>query len=335
MNAGIKAVGYYLPEKLLDNDMIVDMIHTWSSEKIYNKTGIRCRHVAADDETSLDMGYKAAVRLIEDEKISVEDIDLLIFVTQLPDHLLPANACILHGMLGMGPDTAAFDISLGCSGFVYALSVAKSMIESETAHNALLITADTLCRYVNDKDRSLKTLIGDGASATLVSRTETGGIGSFVLGTEGAGKNSLIIPAGGEKMQRSQQTSAETADENGNVRSQNDLYMNGSEVFDFSLRVVPATVAELLERSAIKLDDIDLFVFHQANMFMLSTLKTVLGISDDRFYVNIENVGNTASSSIPIALSMAMAEGKLRKGMRVMIVGFGVGLSWGGTIIDF
>ena len=335
MKAGIKAIQYYLPEKILENEAIVSMINSWSSEKIFEKTGIHTRHVAADSETALDMGYKAARKLLEAGNVSAADIDLLIFVTQLPDHPMPANACILHGMLGMPAGTAAFDISLGCSGFVYALSVAKSMIESGIAHNALIITADTLCRYVNDRDRSLKTLIGDGASATLVSMCEKGGIGHFVLGTEGSGKEALIIPAGAERLPRSEQTAVEIKDENGNVRSQNNMYMNGSEVFSFSLRVVPQTVGQLLSKAKSELDDIDLFVFHQSNVFMLNTLKGMLGIRDNKFYINMEHVGNTASSSIPIALSLALEEGRIRTGIKVMIVGFGVGLSWGGTIIQF
>ena len=335
LKAAITAIATYLPKTLLTNDQLSGELGNWSSAQILDKTGIAVRHIAAPDECSSDMGVSAAGKLFESGACAPSDIDFLLFCTQSPDYYLPASACLIQHKLGLRTDCGALDFNQGCSGFVYGLAMAKSLIESSLVRNVLLITAETYSKFLNQRDRSVRTIFGDGAAATLIQSIEsnTDLIGPFVFGTDGRGANNLIVPAGGLRQPISKDTAIEHEDEGGNWRSAQDLYMNGPEIFNFTLQSVPKAVSILLQKIGYDIDQIDYFVFHQANKFMLERLRSKLRIAPEKFWLNMELVGNTVSSTIPIALNGAIQQNKIRPGDHVMLVGFGVGYSWAGAMI--
>jgi 3-oxoacyl-[acyl-carrier-protein] synthase-3 len=334
MHAAITAIDYSLPRKVLDNDQLAKEFTDWTAEKILAKTGIRERHIAADEECASDFAVEAANRLLDSGACNRNDIDYLLYCTQSPDYFLPTTACLLQHRLGLKLSCGATDFNLGCSGYVYGLGLAKGLVESGQARRLLFITADTYSRFIHPRDKSVRTLFGDGASATLISATESDfpAIGPFVYGTDGSGVNNLIVPTGGLRKAHVQ-GAALISDESGNTRTINNLYMNGAEIFNFTLRVVPDTVSKILAQAELKMEDIDLFVFHQANKFLLDHLQKKLKVPAERFWVAMDDVGNTVSCSIPIALKRALAAGRIRAGHRLMLVGFGVGYSWGATLI--
>ncbi|MCZ4300530.1 3-oxoacyl-ACP synthase III family protein [Microbacterium oxydans] len=332
MGARIAAVDYYLPETVLSNEDLSREFPEWSVEKISGKTGIDRRHIAGGDEFSSDLAISAARRLFAREGIDPQTIDYVILCTQSPDYYLPSTACIVQNALGIPTSAGATDITLGCSGYVYALGLAKGLIESGQASNVLVVTADTYTKFINPADKSVRTIFGDGAAATLVTADGLdSALTAFTYGTDGAGGKSLIVPNGGLRAGAALQPKADTATRE-LVESGYDLYMDGPDIFNFTLRVVPETVVEILAKAELEQDDIDLFVFHQANAFMLEHLRKKLKVSADRFFVSLAESGNTVSSTIPIALADAERQGKLVSGMRVMLLGFGVGLSWGGLV---
>jgi 3-oxoacyl-[acyl-carrier-protein] synthase-3 len=218
---------------------------------------------------------------------------------------------------------------------VYGLSLAKGLIAGGIARRVLLVTAETYSKHIHAMDKSVRTIFGDGAAASLIDAAEQDGLGQFVLGTDGAGYQTIIVPTGAMRQARSAETGKEETDDSGNIRARDNLFMDGPDVFNFTLDVVPETVSRVLEKNHMSTDDVDLFVFHQANLFMLNTLRKALGLPKEKFVVNMADIGNTVSSTIPIALARAEADGTLRRGMKVMLVGFGVGLSWGATIITW
>ncbi|MCE7480330.1 ketoacyl-ACP synthase III [Microbacterium profundi] len=332
MGARIAAVDYYLPERVLDNEELATEFPEWSVEKISAKTGIDRRHISAPDEFSSDLAIAAARKLFARDAIDPQTIDYVILCTQSPDYFLPSTSCIVQNALGVPTSAGATDITLGCSGYVYGLGLAKGLIESGQVSNVLLLTADTYTKFINPADKSVRTIFGDGASATLVTGDgDVDSITAITYGTDGAGGKSLIVPNGGLRAGAALQPNAEPI-----VReltpSGYDLYMDGPDIFNFTLRVVPRTVEEILTKAEMEREDIDLFVFHQANAFMLEHLRKKLKVPADRFFVSLAESGNTVSSTIPIALADAEGQGKLVKGMRVMLLGFGVGLSWGGLV---
>jgi 3-oxoacyl-[acyl-carrier-protein] synthase III len=334
MQAFLSAVEYVLPEHILDNDHLAKEFADWTADKILAKTGIRQRHIAAANEFASDIAVAAAAKLIASGACSRDEIDYLIYCTQSPDYYLPTTACLLQHRLGLPITCGALDFNLGCSGYIYGLGLAKGLIESGQASRILLLTADTYSKFIHPLDKSVRTLFGDGATATLIGSQEsdTPLIGPFVFGTDGSGANNLIVPAGGVRQPAVSEAALES-DENGNSRTVNNLYMNGPEIFNFTLRVVPDTVAMLLKRARLGMEDIDLFIFHQANKFMLDHLQRKLKIPAERFCVAMADTGNTVSSTIPIALKCALENGKIRSGQRLMLVGFGVGYSWGSTLV--
>ncbi len=333
MAIGIKAIEYVLPEGILTNEELVQLYGDWTAEKILSKTGIASRHVVSEGECASDLAEKAAQKLFESGVILPEDIDFILLATQSPDYQLPTTACILQDRLGIPQTAGALDFNLGCSAFIYGLAMAKSFINTKIAKNVLLITAETYTKHIHPLDKSARTIFGDAAAATLIN-DDGYAIGNFDLGTDGSGKDALIIPAGGAKLSRSEVT-AEEKEDNGSIRSQDNLYMDGTEVFSFTIRVVPQSVKNVLEKNNLTLDDIDLFVFHQANKFMLDFLRNKIKIPKEKFYVNMQDIGNTVSATIPIALKRAEEDGRLHKEDKVLLVGFGVGLSWGSTIITY
>jgi len=329
----INAISYYLPQGVLTNEMLNEQFPEWSVDKISGKTGIFQRHIAAEDEFSSDLAFEAATKLFREHHIDKEEIDFIILCTQSPDYFLPTTACILQDRLGLSKNCGAFDFNLGCSGYVYGLGIAKGLVETGQASKVLLITAETYSKFVGNKDKSNKTIFGDAAAASIISKEEKGfKICDFVYGTDGSGAGNLMVKEGGIRHRERNLTT--TTDDYGNERSEADLYMDGSAIFVFTLSNVPKLIRTVLKKHDLVLDDIDLFVFHQANKFMLEHLRKKIKIDKDRFYLYLENCGNTVSSTIPIALNEALREGKILSNQKIMLTGFGVGLSWAGTVLE-
>ena len=335
MNARILAIEFHLPEQVLTSAGLAAEFPGWTVDKIQSKTGIEERRIAGADEFASDLAVQAAEKIFA-AGTARDSIEALLYCTQSPDYFLPTTACLLQNRLGLRTDIAALDFNLGCSGYIYGLGLARGLIESGQAQRVLLLTADTYSKFIHPGDRSVRTLFGDAAAATVIEASESaGGLnGPFVYGTDGRGAENLIVPAGGLRTPR-REDAAVVTDEAGNQRSANHLYMNGPEIFNFTLRIVPATVEAIFTRSGLTTEDIDLFVFHQANQYMLEHLRKRLGVPAEKFVVSMQKCGNTVSSTIPISLRMALESGRLRPGMKVMLLGFGVGYSWGGTIVEW
>lgn len=335
MHAAIKAIQYCLPEATLTTAQLAEQFPEWSAARIESKTGIRCRHIAGPDECASDLAVEAARKLFASGACSPEDIDFVLLCTQSPDHFLPTTACLVQDRLGIPTTAGALDFNLGCSGYVYGIGLASSLIESGQASSVLLITAETYSKFIHPRDRSTRTIFGDAAAATLVSVAPASAplLGPFVYGTDGSGARNLIVPAGAARQPHSEATAQEMTDEEGNVRTAGNLFMDGPSIFNFTLSAVPEAVDRLLQKSSLSLDAVDLFVFHQANRFMLDHLRKRMRIAPEKFYIALDHCGNTVSSTIPIALQHAAADGRLVPGALVMIVGFGVGYSWGAGLI--
>jgi 3-oxoacyl-[acyl-carrier-protein] synthase III len=335
--AVIKAISTHLPQQKLTNAQLAQDYPDWEIDKIFDKTGIAVRGIAAPHECASDLGVLAAQKIFDRRICAPKEIDFLLFCTQSPDYFLPTTACLMQERLHLNTTCGALDFNLGCSGFVYGLSLAKGLIESGIVSNLLLITADTYSKFINLKDRSVRTIFGDGAAAVLISAVETGeeGIGPFIFGTDGQGAQSLMVPAGGLRMPVSPLTAVEHDDGTGNLRSLQNLFMDGPEIFNFSLKTVPQAIDQLLGKCGMSLDQIDYFVFHQANRYMLESLRRKIKIPQEKFCINLESYGNTVSATIPMALEIAMEQGKIKQGDSVMLLGFGVGYSWAGTIVRF
>lgn len=307
MKAYIKGIAYYLPEKVVTNEDLVNQFPEWTVEKISKKVGISERHVTTEDETAGDMAVKAAEKLFADKGIDRSVVDFVLLCTQSPDYHLPSTSCIIQNKLGLSTKCGAFDFNLGCSGYEYGLAVAKGLILGGIAKNVLLLTAETYTKYIHPQDKGNRTIFGDGATATLVSDSGFAEIGEFCLGTDGSGAEQLIVKPGCH------------------------LYMDVKAIFDFASDVVPPLIDETLQKNGLGMDDVNLFVFHQANKYMINYIRKMMEIDKERFYIFMENVGNTVSSTIPIALCEAEKEGKLKG--NIVLAGFGVGLSYGAVTL--
>lgn len=328
MKAYIQDIAYYLPTDILTNEQIAARFPEWSADKVAGKVGITERHIAADSETATDMAQKAAEQLFA-QGVDKSKIDFVLLCTQSPDYFLPSSACILQDKLGLSKDCGAFDFNLGCSGYEYGLAVAKGLIVAGIAKNILLLTAETYTKYIHPQDKGNMTIFGDGATATLVSTEGFAEIGKVVVGTDGSGAENLIVRTSAARCKTLANNAAQ--DEDGNIVSDDHLYMHGGNVFNFTADVVPDMVEKLLNKSGLQQDDVNLWVFHQANKYMINYLRKLLDIDKDKFYIFMEKVGNTVSSTIPIALCEARKDGKLHG--NVLLAGFGVGLSWGGVML--
>ncbi len=331
--AAIAAVSFWLPRQTLDNEQLSGRFPEWQVDKITSKTGIRRRHIAGEGETAGDLAFHAAEALFEEYGLSRGDIDFILLCTQSADYILPTTACLLQKRLNIPSSAGALDFNLGCSGYVYGLSLAKGLIGTGAARNVLLLTADTYTRFLHEEDKSCRTLFGDGAAATLISCSSEGWeIGNFVFGTDGGGGPNLMLRNGGSKYPRN--TGADERNEAGTFLKNTDyLYMTGPEIFRFTGTVVPALVTDVLERNALSMSGIDWFVFHQANRYMLDMVRQRAGIPADKFLVCLEETGNTVSSTIPIALKTAWSDGRIAPGQKLLLAGFGVGYSWAGCVV--
>ena len=317
-NCRISDIEYYLPCKTRTNRDIEAICPDFKAEKIEKKVGIVCRHIADVDETALDLAEKACRKLFA--KHDKFEIDYLLLCTQSPEYKLPTSACILQDRLGLNKCIGALDFNLGCSGFVYGLSLAKGLISSGTAKQILLVTAETYSKYIAADDKSNMSIFGDAAAATLITHSELQGIGSFELGTDGSGYKNLIVEKGGSR--------------NRIVGPGEDtLFMDGPEIFSFTLAAVPALVDKVLKKNGLDMASVDYFIFHQANKYMLKTLQSLMNIPEDKFHIEMKEIGNTVSSTIPIALKQALTAEKISRGNRIVLAGFGVGYSYGAVTI--
>jgi 3-oxoacyl-[acyl-carrier-protein] synthase-3 len=330
---------YFLPDILIDNEQINAEHPEWSVDKISVKTGIEKRWYAKDDQTSGDLAFLAAEQFFEKGIIEKSAIDFLILCTQSPDYFLPTTACIIQDRLGLSKSIGAFDFNLGCSGFVYGLGIAKGLISSGQANNVLLITAETYSKFINPNDKKNKTIFGDAATATLISSTPSathpsGEILNFSYGTDGSGAEHLIVKNGGlRNIQKGMATDVYVGDE---FHSNDDnLFMDGKKIFDFTVFNVPGLVNSCLQKNTVSPEDVDLYIFHQANQFMLDRVRKMSNIPAEKFYVFIKDTGNTVSSTIPIALSHALDNNAISKGNKVLLCGFGVGLSMGAVLVKY
>ena len=327
--AFIKAISYYLPERIVTNEELVQRFPEWTVEKIADKIGVSSRHVSAQDETAGDMAAKAAEKLIQENDINRKTIDFVLLCTQSPDYFLPSTACLIQDKLHLSTACGAFDFNLGCSGYEYGLAMAEGLIMGGMAKNVLLLTAETYNKYLHPRDKSNMTIFGDGASATLISTDGFAGIGKFSFGTDGGGGKGLTVGTGAARNREKLHDT--TFDEEGNPKSSDYLFMDGRSIFDFTVKAVPPMINDILDKNGLSKKDIDLYVFHQANKYMINFLRKIIGIEKDKFYVYLSEVGNTVSSTIPIALCEARKEGRLKG--HIVLAGFGVGFSWGGCVI--
>lgn len=329
MKSYIKAISYYLPETIVTNEDLVKEFPEWTVDKVAGKVGVNERHVAAENETASDMAIQAAEKLFAEHAIDRSTIDFILLCTQSPDYYLPTSACLIQNRLGLSTSCGALDFNLGCSGFVYGLSIAKGLIAGEIAKNVLLLTSETYSKHLHPKDKGNRTIFGDASAATLISTDGFASIEHFCLGTDGRGAENLIVKKGGMRQPNSNDDLI--FDESGNPTSSDYLFMNGSEIFNFTSEAVPVLVDQLLKKNKMAKEDIQLFVFHQANKYMMNYLRKLIEIESEKFYFCLENVGNTVSSTIPIALYEAQKEDKIKG--NILLAGFGVGYSWGGTIL--
>lgn len=333
MKSFIKGISYYLPDTVLTNSDLVKEFPEWTVEKVASKIGINQRHIASENETASDMAVKAGEKLFQEYNISPDEIDFILFCTQSPDYFLPTSACLIQDRLNISRNSGALDFNLGCSGYVYGLALAKGLIESGIAGNVLLLTSETYSKHMHFRDKGNRTIFGDAAAATLISTKGVAEILNFCLGTDGKGADNLIVKTGGFRNKK--HVNIEKTDENGNIQSDDNLYMNGTEIFNFTIETVPQLLNDTLLKNRLKKEEIDLFVFHQANKFMMNYLRKKLEISESKFYYFMENVGNTVSSTIPIALKEALNDNSIVPQSKVLLAGFGVGYSWGSTILIF
>jgi 3-oxoacyl-[acyl-carrier-protein] synthase III len=335
MRTIIKDIAYFLPEQIITNEHLHRENPDWDMDLVTTRTGVKQRHLAESGETALDLSVKACQKLLSNHNEASGQIDGIIFCTQSPDYIMPPNSSLLHKILGLSENVFAFDINLACSGYVFGLALANGLIQTGVATNILFVTADTYSKYIHKKDRSARALFGDGSSVSWITASDSSqGIIDLQCSTSGKDYDKFMIPAGAQRMPLSYETSLEKSDESGNVRSLANIHMDGMGVLTFVNSKVPKQILKLLERNQLQIEDIDLFIFHQASKLALDSLTRLLKIKPVRVFQNLSKVGNTVSSSIPIALKDALESGRVNEGDKVILSGFGVGLSWASALIE-
>ena len=336
MRVQVQDIAYYLPEQTVSNEDLKREHPSWNFAKLEQRVGVKSRQIARADETALDLAYQSCLKLFERNPDLKSKIDAVLFCTQSGDYVMPPNSCILHGLLGLSEDVFAMDFNLACSGYVYGLTMAQGLIRAGTAKNVLLVTADTYSKYINEKDRSTRVLFGDGAAATWICASAADeGIQDILCATSGIGYKKFMIPAGGCRIPKSPETCAEKVDVVGNIRTQENIQMDGSGILTFVKEKVPAQVNQILARNNLTIKDIDLVIFHQASRLALDYLNHKFELRPEQTFCNIENIGNTVSASIPIAMRDALNQGRIKKGDQLLLAGFGVGLSFATALLKY
>ncbi|HTN75996.1 MAG TPA: ketoacyl-ACP synthase III [Pirellulaceae bacterium] len=324
--AAVGPIAVHLPSRVETNAELQAQFPAWDLNLIAEKTGIYARHVAEPDECASDLGVAAAQKLFAEHQIDPASIDFLLFCTQTPDYPLPTTACLVQQRLGLRTSCGALDFNLGCSGFVYGLSLADGLIRIGAAKRILLITAETYSKYIHAEDRSLRTIFGDGAAATLIEAHPEQTLSAYQFGTDGSGANTLIVNSGGA---RPPHTAIQPRHRH---RWPSELYMDGPSLINFTVGAVPQLVTNILAAGGLQRDDVDLFILHQATLKMLEQLRECLGLVDSRMPIMLRDIGNTVSSTIPIVIEELRRTKRLTPGKPNMLVGFGVGWSWAGCI---
>ena len=327
--AYIKALTYYLPKQIVDNN---DLEAELGDVTVAKTAGVETRRNATKDETASDLAVEAANKLFVEYNILPESIDFLIFCTQSSDFFMPSSSCIIQSRLGIPTTAGAFSFDLGCSGYVYGLAIANSFVDSGLANNVLLLTADTLSKYMHPLDKN-RLLFGDASSATLVAADGIAGIGEFERGTDGSGYEHIIIRNGGNRHR--ELTGKSIVDDNGNIHFEDNFDMDGEAVFNFTVERIPQLIEGCLKKNKLQKEEVSYYVFHQANKYMLNTLRKLNKLPKDGFFVDLSDTGNTTSTTVPIGLVKSLKAGSIHKDMNVMVAGFGVGLSWAATILKF
>lgn len=334
MRIAIKAIASHLPERIVTNDDLAVAQPSWDMGLVGKKTGVFSRHIARDDETAFDLALEACRTLLEKAPEAHDCIDAILFCTQEGDYVMPPNACLLHDELDLPDGVLALDFNLACSGFTYGLALAQGLILAGTATNVLLVTAHTYSKFIHPDDRSAMVLFGDGAAVAWITASE-GEEGLLDLDCGTAGKNwmDFWIPAGGSRLPRSEATRQQPHADSGDFRTAESIHMDGMKVLSFVNSKVPASVNRVLSRNSLTVDDIKLFVFHQASALALDSLERRLKIPAGRSARNLAEVGNIVSASIPLALDEAQSRGEVGPGDLVLLSGFGVGLSWATALV--
>lgn len=332
----IRSIACALPELELTNAELGRANPAWDMERVATRAGVLSRRVAASGETAFDLSARACEALVEDG-LDIGKLDAILYCTQSPDYLIPGNAHLLHGHLDLRDDVLALDFALGCSGFVYGLAMADSYARSGLASEMLLVNAETMSKRINPRDRAVATLFGDAAAVIHISSDDSAGgrIVASRLCAHGQALERVYVPGGAARRPSSEETRRETVDRNGNVRSLEDMRMNGPAVWAFVNATVPGHVKGFLDSQGLRIDDIDLWVFHQASKIVLDSLTRALGIAEDRVESSFAEVGNVSSASIPIALRTVLDEGRVAPGSRVLLCAFGAGMSYGSVLVEY
>ncbi len=330
MSSRISGLEYYLPHNVLSNKDLEELFPEWDSSKTESKIGIRERHIAGENETALDLAEKACEKVLK--KYDKSKIDFLILCTQSPDYFLPSSSCILQHRLGLSENIGAYDFNLGCSGYIFGLAQAKGFISAGIATNILFVVSETYSKHIYKKDLANRSIFGDGAAATIISSSDTEKIHEFALGTNGVGFENLIVRNGGLR-HKLDSCPEEILYGTQSYYTPNHLYMNGPEIFNFTIEYVPKLVSNTLKANNMTIEDVDYYIYHQANKFMLNYLRRKSKIPKNKFYIGMEKTGNMVSATIPVALKNCIDEGVISSSQRIMLVGFGVGYSWGATVI--
>lgn len=325
-HAAIGPIAIHLPERVETNEQLAADNPRWDMDLIASKTGIFERHIAADGECSSDLGVKAAEKLFAEFDIDPASIDFLLFCTQSPDYPLPTTACLIQDRLGLPTSAGALDFNLGCSGFVYGLSIAEGLIQSGAAKRILFITSETYSKFIDPQDRSLRTIFGDGAAATLIESSDRPSLSGFKFGTDGSGADTLLVAKGGHRPE------ADAIGPRKRKRWKSDLYMDGPALIQFTVGAIPGLVSEVLASGSLTREDVDYYLFHQATRKMLELLVSSLEVDTEKLPIQLEKVGNTVSSTLPILIHQMRQENKLHPGGTHLMVGFGVGWSWAGCL---
>ena len=316
-NVGIIGTGSYVPEKILTNKDLENMMDT-SDEWITTRTGIKERRIAREDESTSDMSYEAALKALEDAGVKPEELDLIIVASVTPDMAFPATACLIQDRLG-AKKAGAFDLEAGCSGFVYGLSVGWQFVATGLYDKVLVVGAETLSRIINWDDRNTAVLFGDGAGAAVLAPVDEPGILSCELGSRGDGGELLKMEAGGSRTPASLDTVKQ---------KKHSIYMAGNEVYKFAVRIMGEASLKVIEKAGLSKEDIDYFIPHQANIRIIDSARKRLGLPKEKVFVNLDKYGNTSSASVAIALDEAVKENKISKGDNIVLVSFGAGLTW-------
>jgi 3-oxoacyl-[acyl-carrier-protein] synthase-3 len=324
--AAVGPIAVHFPERVETNAQLKAEFPGWDMDLIYEKTGIGARHIAAPGECSSDLAVQASQKLFAEHDIDPQSIDFVLLCTQTPDYPLPTTACLLQSRLGLKTSVGALDFNLGCSGFVYGLSLADGLIRSGAARRVLLLTAETYSKYIHPHDRSLRTIFGDAAAATLIDSASEPSLSAFQFGTDGTGADTLLVAKGGARPEE------DAIRPRHRHRWESALYMDGPSLIAFTVTAVPQLVEGILAKAGLQPDDINLYLLHQATLKMLSQLRERMGLAEEKMPIVLENCGNTVSSTLPIVIDTLRRDGRLSYGMQSLLIGFGVGWSWAGCV---